>query len=150
MTDWMSEVQAGVDRWISVQRDLWSNLSQATTGTGGLEDVQRRAIEMWRQSTEKIVDAQANALLGLLRGGQQGAGADPEALLRRWTDTQREQWDAWLGAFGQAGSKGPDLGAAGEQLAGTLRSAAEQLVRSQAEWAKTWGKATDPGSGDAA
>jgi hypothetical protein len=148
MTDWMGDMQAGVDRWLSAQRDLWSSLMSAGTGPRGMEDVQRRAVEMWRQATYGIVDAQAEALLGLLKHPQ---GTDAEALLRRSTEAQREMWDGWLGALGKSGAGGaPDIAAAGEQLAGSLRGAAEQLIRSQAEWAKAWSKAGDAGPPDAA
>jgi hypothetical protein len=114
-TDW-----TGADRWI---------------------EAQRAAIEAWRDATSRLVDAQAQALLGALDGR---AGTDPQALLRRWTDTQRELWQAWLAvAGGTEGETGPE--AARQDMLEGLREAAEHLVRSQAEWARAWTAAeSDP------
>jgi hypothetical protein len=108
-SDWLRQMQAGVDRWLETQREWWSALS-----------------------------------------------ADAEALVRRWTDAQREMWTGWLGVLQQRAPSagGQDLSAAGTQMVDSLRRAAEQLVASQADWAKAWTTAQQeasekPGEGSA-
>ena len=141
MTDWMTQTQAGVDRWIGAQREWWTSLLQGASGearapSGDVAGLQKQTVEAWRRAAHGIVDAQAEMLLAAAR--QQSRG-DTEALLRRWTDTQREMWQGWLGMAGQSGASDTgDLASAGQHMAASLRQGAEQLVKSQAEWARAW------------
>jgi hypothetical protein len=48
-------------------------------------------------------------------------------------------WQGWLAVAGQSRADDtPGLASAGEHMAASLRQGAEQLVKSQAEWAKAW------------
>jgi hypothetical protein len=143
-TDWLRQMQTGVERWLDTQREWWSAVSggvQGPVGTaaGDLADLQRRTVEAWRESAAKVIDAQAELMLGALRDRPR---ADAEALLRRWTDAQREMWQGWLGILQQQAPSpragGADIAAAGTQVVDALREAAEHLVKSQADWAKAW------------
>lgn len=147
MTDWTAQTQAGVERWLEAQRAWWDQVlgggasaSGQAPGTGAAG----QAVEAWRQSAYRIVDAQAHLLRVTLDA--QGE-ADAQELVRRWTDAHRALWQDWLAA---AGGEQPEGASAAQQEAGrhmveSLRAAAEHLVRSQAEWAKAW---TDSQQGD--
>jgi hypothetical protein len=140
MTDWLSQTQAGVDRWLEVQRQWWDTVLGGG-GPAATDDLQRRTVEAWRQAAYKVVDAQAEMLLGAVR---EKATTDAEAMVRQWTDAQRQMWQGWLAAASPppAGAQPTaDLGAAGQQMVDSLREAAERLVESQAEWAKAWSAA---------
>lgn len=146
MTDWISQSQAGVDQWLETQRRWWSAvLGEGGSGgppPGALEDLQKRTIEAWKQAAYKVIDGQAEMLLGALRERPKN---DAEALVRQWTDAQREMWQGWLAVAGKgAPASPPDLNVAGQQMVDSLREAAEKLVQSQAEWAKAW-QASQPG-----
>jgi hypothetical protein len=152
-TDWTAQTQAGIDRWLEAQRAWWTQV----LGPGGdapragtlSADAAREAIEMWRTSAYRVVDAQAQALLGAIGDRPE---TDVQGLVRRWTDAQREMWQGWLAmAEGVAPKEqeqkaSPNLEQAGRQMIESLREAAEHLVRSQAEWAKTWSEAATRGA----
>ena len=146
MTDWISQTQAGVDRWLETQREWWDTILGGG-GPAAPEDLQARTVEAWRQAAYKVVDAQAQMLLGTVR---EQKATDAEAMIRQWTDAQREMWQGWLaaaskgGAGGTSASSPQDIGAAGQQMVESLRQAAEKLVESQAEWAKAWTAAQKP------
>ena len=142
MTDWMTQTQAGIDRWIGAQHEWWTSLLRGASGAtqapsaNVVEGLQRQTVEAWRRAAHGIVDAQAEMLLAAAR--QQSRG-DTEALIRRWTDAQREMWQGWLAVAGQSRADDtPGLASAGEHMAASLRQGAEQLVKSQAEWARAW------------
>lgn len=152
-TKWTAEMQAEIDRWLEAQRTWWEHLLDAAAkpdlgaGQGQPQPspvAGRQAIEVWRAAACRVVDAQAQAMLGTLTEGGQ---SDVEALLRQWTDTQREMWQGWLAMAEGEGPKSDSetLEAAGQQLVEGLREAAEHLVHSQAEWAKAWTDATTDG-----
>lgn len=151
MTDWMALTRDGVERWLEAQREWWNAMARATGDHGPeqppervREDLQSQAVEAWRQAAYRIVDAQAEMLLGAVRQRPQ---ADTETLVRQWTDAQREMWQGWLAVGGRgdaaAGGSPEDIAAAGRQMVDSLRQAAERLVESQAEWAKAWTAAQD-------
>ena len=134
MTDWISQTQAGVDQWLEAQRRWWDAVLGGG-GTDAADDLQRRTVDAWRQAAYKVVDAQAQMLLGTIRDRP---STDTEALVRQWTDAQREMWQGWLAVAGKGTTPPPDLNVAGQQMVDSLREAAEKLVQSQAEWAKAW------------
>jgi hypothetical protein len=148
MTDWTAQMQGGVEQWLKAQRE-WSEavLRGAGSGAGGgVEDLQRRTVEAWRQAARGVVDARAEVLRAAVR---EQSRRDAGALLRRWTDAQREMWQGWLAVLDQSGGAGgaggtPGAGGisdAGRGMVESLRHAAEQLVQSQAEWTKAWSAA---------
>jgi hypothetical protein len=159
MTDWLRQTEAGVDRWLQAQREWWDALLKAGPGgdpsSGAVADLQKRTVDAWREAAYKIIDAQAEMLLGAVR---EQSKTDAETLIRKWTDAQREMWQGWLAVAGQGGQAAAaaapggmptpqDLTAAGKQMVDALRQAAERLVTSQAEWAKAWTEAQQGGSG---
>jgi hypothetical protein len=147
MTDWIAQTQAGVDRWLEAERAWWAQVlgGEGAAGSpaaqaGPPADLARKAIEAWRESSYRVIDAQALALLGAL--GDR-TGTEAQALLRRWTDAQRKMWQDWLAVTGGAADAEGRHGAqdwpdAGREMLESLRQAAEHLVNSQAEWAKAW------------
>jgi hypothetical protein len=145
MTDPTAQMQGGVEQWLTAQRE-WSEAMLRGAGSGaggGTEDLQRRTIEAWRQAAQSVVDAQAEVLRAAVR---EQSRRDAGALLRRWTDAQREMWQGWLAVLDQSGGAGGTTGAGGIPDAGrgmveSLRQAAEHLVQSQAEWTKAWSAA---------
>ena len=147
MTDWLSQTRAGVDQWLETQQQWWAAVlgpAAADPKTGAMDDLRERTIEAWRQAAYKVIDAQAQMLLGAMR---ERPANDAEALVRQWTDAQREMWQGWLAVAGRGASGGaapPDLAAAGQEMVASLRDAAEKLVASQAEWAKAWNAAAEP------
>jgi hypothetical protein len=146
-TDWTAQTQAGIDRWWEAQRAWWTQVLGGEAAGGALPtQAAREAIEVWRTSAYRVVDAQAQALLGAL--GERPE-TDVQGLIRRWTDAQREMWQGWLamaeGVTPTEQKDSPNLEQAGRQMIESLREAAEHLVRSQAEWAKTWTEAATHG-----
>jgi uncharacterized protein YPO0396 len=151
MTDWTAQTQQGVERWIEAQQAWWR---EVLGGTGAASaqpvdasgrDAAREAVEAWRASAYRIVDAQAELLLATLHGHHD---AEAQSLLTRWTDAQRALWQDWLAAAGggPATAGSDEQQQAGREMVESLRAAAEHLVRSQAEWAKAWTDArADPG-----
>ena len=152
MADWMAQAQAGVDRWLETQREFWATLVQSgmrapSEAPGNLADLQRQAVDAWRESASRIVEAQARFLTDAL-GGR--AGGDAEGLVRRWADAQREMWQGWLdlAGGGLAGQGSQGWQDAGRQLVEALQQGVEQLSRAQADWARAWGapwEDTQPG-----
>jgi hypothetical protein len=145
MTDWTAQMQGGVEQWLKAQRDWWEAVLRGggSGGDGGVEDLQRRTVEAWRQAAQGVVDAQAEVLRAAV--GEQSR-PDAGALLRPWTDAQREMWQGWLAVLDQSGGTGgaPSAGGVTDAERGmveSLRHAAEQLVQSQAEWTKAWSAA---------
>lgn len=142
MTDWMAQTQKSVEQWMEAQQAWWREvLGAGAAGPGNPgADAARKAIDAWRESAYRVVDAQAEFLLSTLQGQQD---AEAQALLRGWTDAQRALWQEWLAAAGgeQGAAGSAEQQRAGEQMVESLRAAAEHLVRSQAEWAKAWTEA---------
>jgi hypothetical protein len=55
-------------------------------------------------------------------------------------------WQGWLGILDQGGAAGAGGASdAGRQMVDSLRQAAEQLVQSQADWAKAWSASAQGG-----
>jgi hypothetical protein len=133
--DWTAKSHADVDRWLETQRSWWATVIGIDAATPAA--AKREAVETWRQSTRSVVDAQAGVLLSLL--SEQADEA--EQLLRRWTDAQRELLYGWLAVSGGSGKPGQSVQDAGQQMVESLRKAAEELVNSQAQWAKAWTEA---------
>lgn len=103
----------------------------ATDRTGGTE-MARLAVEAWRDAAHRVIDAQAAAVLGALGG----AGSPFE----QWAEAQRELWRGSLALTGAdrrpgAAPVGPE---AADHTIDALRRAAEDLVQSQADWARAW------------
>lgn len=151
MTDWMTQTRAGFDSALEEQGRWWTEaLAGGASGwppPGPPAESVLRAVEAWRETTCRLIDAQAQALLGAF--GDVG-GAGPEALLRSWTDAQRELVQMWLAMAGGSGeaAAGPEAGTA---MRDSLRRASEHLIESQADWATAWiGAAADAGGRDGA
>jgi hypothetical protein len=153
MTDWTAQTQQSVEQWMQAQQAWWREVlgggsAPAQPAGAGGADPARQAVDAWRASAYRVVDAQAELLLATLHGHRE---AEAESVLRRWTDAQRALWQDWLAtAGGDPATAGPDgQSEAGREMVESLRAAAEHLVRSQAEWAKAWTQA-QPGDRDAA
>ena len=139
MTDWTAQTQKGIEQWMEAQQAWWREVLAPPAGSGqppgaggaGGAGAASRAIDAWRESAYRVVDAQAQLLLATLHSHHD---TDPQALLRRWTDAQRTLWQDWLATAG--GEAAGDQQQAGRLMVESLREAAERLVRSQAEWAK--------------
>lgn len=138
MTDWMAQTQKGVEQWMEAQQAWWSAV--LGPASAGRAEAAGRAIDAWRESAYRVVDAQAQLLLSTLQGHH---AAEAQDLLRQWTDAQRTLWqDGLATAGGEAGSDAAgDQQDAGRLMVESLRAAAEHLVRSQAEWARAWTEA---------
>ena len=145
MTDWTAQTQQSVEQWMEAQQAWWRAVlgegsATAAPADAGGADAARQAVDAWRASAYRIVDAQAELLLATLQGHHE---AEAQSVLRQWTDAQRALWQDWLATAGSdpdtAGSA--DQQQAGRQMVESLRAAAEHLVRSQAEWAKAWTEA---------
>ena len=103
MTDWTAQTQRGVEQWIEAQQAWWREVlggkgaafAQPADASG--QDAARDAVEAWRASAYRIVDAQAELLLATLHGHHD---AEAQSLLTRWTDAQRALWQDWLAAAG--------------------------------------------------
>ena len=135
--DWTAKSHADVEGWLETQRSWWTTVLGIDAASP--DAARREAVEAWRQSTRSAVDAQAEVLLGLLTG----QADDAEGLLRRWTDAQRELLYGSLAVAGGSGKPGQGVQDAGREMIGSLRKAAEDLVHSQAEWAKAWTEAQE-------
>jgi hypothetical protein len=113
-----TQAQQAVERWLEAQQEWWTLLL-----TGGPSDaippdeVARRATEAWRKATYSLVDAQAQVILDAVDGAtarDEGPGPGADA------------------------ARSGDAPAPGSELIDSLRKAAEHLIRSQAEWARSW------------
>lgn len=151
MTDWTAQTQQGVEQWIEAQQAWWravlggAGAAPAQPVDAGGQDAARQAVEAWRASAYRVVDAQAELLLSTLHGQHE---PEAQSLLTQWTDAQRALWQDWLAAAGggPAATGSDEQQRAGREMVESLRAAAEHLVRSQAEWAKAWTDArTEPG-----
>jgi hypothetical protein len=146
MTDWISQTQAIVEQWLRAQREWWEAMTGRPPDEPAAGDFPRLAVDAWRRSAHAIVDAQAELLLAALRTERRG---DAEALVRAWTDAQREMWQGWLAVAGRGERAGEqaagDVAEAGRHMVDAMREAAEQLVRSQAQWAQAWTRAQQGG-----
>lgn len=147
MTDWIGQTQAAMEQWLQAQREWWAAMTGRPPAEGAAADFPRMAVDAWRRSAHALVDAQAELLLAALRTDRRG---DAEALVRAWTDAQREMWQGWLSVAGRGERAGEqaagDIADAGRHMVDAMREAAEQLVRSQAQWAQAWTQAQQGGS----
>lgn len=133
--DWTAKSHADVEGWLETQRSWWSTVLGIDAASP--DAARREAVEAWRRSTRSAVDAQADVLLRLLTEQSD----DAAELLRRWTDAQRELLYGSLAVAGGSGKPGQGVQDAGREMIESLRAAAEELVHSQAEWAKAWTEA---------
>ena len=154
MTDWVEQAQKVVDEWTTAQRSWWTSVlgaPQAATSADAPEDARKKALDAWKESVDRALDAQsewtrmwAESVSASAPGTGIQAQQGKEAALR-WTELQKQLWDGWFAAVRAlqptaATGAGADAWAeAGKRMLAALQEAAERASKAQADWARTMG-----------
>jgi hypothetical protein len=143
MTEWQTQWQAAAEWWLEAQGEWWATVMRAVDAgapAGAAQDLQATSSRAWLEAVRQIADAQAEVLRAALPDQPR---AEVDAVVRHWTDAQR---DMLLALMSPTHGEGPDPLGSSEMLA-SLTGAAERLVHSQAEWARAWTAAHEPPKG---